>query len=378
MVEERMQAAIVGCGAISNVYLDSIQKHFSILEVAACTDLNEERMNACAKRYGIRALTFEEILADPKIEMIINLTNPMGHYLISKQALENGKHVFSEKMIAVTLEEGRKLCELADERGLRLGVAPDTFLGGAVQTALYIIKKGLIGEPLSFTASLSRDYGVMGEILPHLHKEGGGIALDMGGYYLTVLANLFGPAKEVTAFSNCYRPERVCKRISSPDFGEPYTVETENVVASAIRYSNGVIGTFHMNSDSILSQTTHLEIYGTEGILYLGAPNSFESKVFVKKNAGEPIEYPYTHGYTEQARGIGAAEMAWAIRRERPHRASKEMAYHVFEILHGILRSGREGQAVQIQSTFEQPKELPTGYFGSGTWAPTEETALVY
>lgn len=377
MEVKKMQAAVIGCGSISSVYLDSIRKHFSILEVTACTDLDKARMQACAEKYSIRPMDFDAVLADPEIEMVINLTNPSAHYSITKQALLHGKHVFSEKMIAVTLEEGQELCALAEKTGLRLGVAPDTFLGGALQTARYVIETGLIGEPLSFVASLNRDYGIFGELLPHLRKKGAGITFDMGGYYLTALANLFGPAASVTAFSRLYRPDRVDSRVGSPTFGEAYTVETENVVTAAIRYRNGVLGTFHMNSDCILDETTRLEIYGTEGILYAGDPNLFDSKILVKKAMGETIAFPYTHGYTEQSRGIGAAEMAWAIRNGRPHRASKEMAYHVFEMLHGVLRSAQEGRVVEMASDFTRPAALPTGYIGNGFWGPTEEAALV-
>ncbi|MBC8532924.1 Gfo/Idh/MocA family protein [Yeguia hominis] len=374
---EKMKVAVVGCGSISSVYLDSIRKHFSILDVVACTDLDLARRDACAEKYGIRGLTFDEILADPEIEMVINLTTPAAHYPITKQALLAGKHVFSEKMIAVTLEEGKELCALADEKGLRLGVAPDTFLGGAIQTARYVMETGLIGEPLSFVASLNRDYGIFGELLPHLRMKGAGIAFDMGGYYLTALANFFGPAESVAAFSRCYNPERVDRRVTNRTFGEPYTLETENVVTASLRYKNGVLGTFHMNSDSILDETVLFEIYGTDGILYVGDPNMFDSKISVKKTKGETFEFPYTHGYTEQSRGIGAAEMAWAIRGNRPHRASKEMAYHVFEMLHGILRAAKEEQIVRLESTFEQPKALPAGFIGNGFWGPTEESALV-
>lgn len=380
MAEKKMNVAIIGCGVISAAYLDSIFQYFSILHVTACSDLDQERMDTCARKYGIRAMNFDEILADPEIEMIINLTNPAAHYSITKQALLHGKHVFSEKMMSVTLEEGRELCRLADEKGLRLGVAPDTFLGGPIQTARYIMEAGLIGEPLSFVASVSRDYGVFGELLPHLRKKGAGIVLDMGGYYLAALANMFGPAESVMAYSRIYEPDRVDMRVTNRTFGESYAVETENVVASVIRYCNGVIGTFHLNSDSLVNETTHLEIYGTDGILYMGDPNCFDSKVYLRKYTGEPLEFPYTHGYSKQSRGLGAAEMAWAICKGRPHRASKEMSYHVFEMLYGILNGAAEGRLVKMESTFEKPAALPAGYVACdswGNWGPTQESALI-
>ncbi len=372
-----VKVAIVGCGVISSIYIESIQKNFSILDIKACADLDVERMNACARQFNILPMTFDEILADDEIEMIINLTNPIAHYTINKQALEQGKHVFSEKMIAVDLKDGAELCEIAQRENLYLGVAPDTFLGAALQTSRYIIDSGLIGKPLSFVASLNRDYGLCAELLPHLRKKGGGIAFDMGVYYITALCSLLGNVQAVTAFSQLHQPDRVEHRMGSATFGEEYKIETENVVVASLQYQSGVVGTLHMNSDSIIEETTRLEIYGTEGILYAGDPNCFNSKVYLKKISGEIFEFPYTHGYSEQSRGVGAAEMAWAIRENREHRTSKEMAYHVFETLHALLQSSNNSCVMPISSTFVKPKALPSGYIANELWQVREESALV-
>lgn len=374
---KKIKAAVVGCGAISDIYMQNLSGRFQIIELVACTDLNEERMRRQAEKYHLQAASYQEILENPEIGMIINLTNPKAHYQITKEALLHRKHVFSEKMIAVTLEEGKELCRLAKEQGVRLGVAPDTFLGGSIQTARYIVDKGLIGEVLSAVVSLNRNYGIFGEILPHLHKEGGSLPFDCGCYYMTALASIIGPAKSVTGFTRLHGPERIGCRVGSPGFGEKIQVEADNIVTASVQYTNGVLATVHLNSESLLDERPCLELYGTEGILIMGDPNNFDSPVYLKKMLGETIRFPFTHGYTQNARGIGAAEMAWSIVKERPQRAGMEMAYHVLELLHGMQISARTRRVYDLESDFRIPKPLPTGYLDNGAWGPTEESALV-
>ena len=375
---EKIKVAIVGCGSISDIYMTNITSgKFQILELVACSDLAVDRMNASAEKFGIKAMTLDEICADPEIQMVINLTTPAAHYPINKQALLAGKHVFSEKMIAVDLWQGKELVELANEKGLHLGVAPDTFLGASVQTAKYIVENGLIGKPLSCRASISRDYAVYGEFLTHLYKKGAGIGFDMGGYYLTALAAILGPCKAVSAFTNINEPVRVNTRIGTPWYGQEYEIEVPNVLTATMQYASGVLGTLHMNSDCILDETYGLEIYGTDGILYMGNPNEFGDRVYIRKVNGEKVEFPLTHGFAENSRGLGAAEMAWSIVAERDHRASKEMAFHVFELMHGIMTSSETGAVYQMESSFETPKALPAGYIGDGGWTRKEESALI-
>ena len=378
MEKKTCKVAVVGCGVISKAYMKSIREFFSVLEIVACTDLDAARMNATAEEYGVKAMTMDEILADPEIEMVLNLTNPAAHYPITKQALEAGKHVWSEKMIAVELAQGKELVELAEKHNVRLGVAPDTFLGAGIQTARYVIDKGLIGKPLTFTASLSRDYGVFGEILPHLRKKGGSILFDMGGYYLTALANFFGPVREVAAFTATNEPERRGSRLDNDMkyFEEPYVVEDSNMVAASLKYDCGVIGTLHMNSDCLYTQTTGITVYGTDGILYVPDPNKFGGEVKLRKLQAEPIVFPLTHGYQTNSRGIGAAEMAWSIQKGRLHRANMYLAQNVFETAHAIETASAEGKTVKLESTFERPAALPEGYIDNGFWGPMAESAL--
>ena len=378
MAFQKMKAAVVGCGMISEKYMDSIRDQFKVLEVVACTDLDVARMNATAEKYGIKAMTYEEILADQEIQMVLNLTNPNAHYPITKAALEAGKHVYSEKMIAVELEQGKELVEIAKKNNVRLGVAPDTFLGAAIQTARYVVESGVIGKPLSFVISLSRNYGIFSEVLPHLRKKGGSLLFDMGGYYLTAMGSMFGPVREVAAFTATNDKNRVNYRVDRDGefFGQEYEIEVPNIYTATLKYDSGILGTLHMNSDCIYTETRFLTVYGTDGILYMDDPNKFGGEVRVKKVKAEEFVFPLTHGFNKESRGIGAAEMAWAIQNNRPHRASMEMAYNIFETAHMIEKSAAEGKVMKLESTFETPAPLPTGYISGGALSPMAESAL--
>ena len=236
---------------------------------------------------------------------------------------------------------------------------------------------GLIGKPVSCTASLSRNYAVYGQILNHLYKKGGSIGFDMGGYYLTALSAILGPVKSVAAFTNIHEPKRINTNVNAANFGKEFEIEEANVITASMQYESGVLGTLHINSDCIPDETYSLVIYGTEGIVYMGNPNFFDTPVYLRKTMAEQIEFPYTHGFSENSRGIGAAEMAWSMRAGRKNRASKEMAYHVFELMHSIMTSAATGQVVNLESTFEIPKGLPAGFIPDCEWGHPEESALV-
>lgn len=372
-----IQAAVIGCGSISDIYLTNLTQKFKAVKVVACNDHNQDKMAQKAEKYHIQPMSFDDILADSTIQMIINLTNPKSHYEVIKAALEHGKHVFSEKMIAVDLADGQALCDLATEHHVRLGVAPDTFLGGSIQTAGYILKNHLIGTPQSVVVSLERNFNIFGDIFPHLNQKGGTMPFDTGCYYLQALASLLGPATRVSAFGKRYRADRVSPRVDKPWFGKTVQVEDDNIMTAIIEYANGVLGTVHFNSESIINERKHLEIYGSDGILTMGDPNEFGSPVYLEKPMSEAPQFPFTHGFQKNSRGVGAAEMAWSIIKNRPQRASMEMAYHVFELIHGMYRSVQTGNTYALKSTFTQPELLPEGFIDNGFWGPTEESALV-
>lgn len=374
---KKVKAAIIGCGVISDVYLQTIKEKFSVLDIIGCSDLNEERMKSTAQKYDIRPMSYDEILNDSEIEMVLNLTNPSAHYVLTKQALEHGKHVYSEKMLAVELDQALELSRIADEKQVRLGCAPDTFLGGGIQSAKYMLEKGMIGTPRSGIISLSRDYRVYGENLPHLFKHGGSVLYDMGCYYLTAFACMLGSVKEVTAFGIQTEEKHLVKRINSPFFGQEIELDDCNIITAILKYENDVLVTLHMNSNSIVNERFHLELYGDSGILRMGDPNTFGGTASLQKPNNMEIEIPFTHGFQEQSRGLGAAEMAWSILEDRPHRASKELACHVLEIVHGIFTSIEDKRNYRMTTKFEIPAILPEGYIGKGFWEPEEETALL-
>lgn len=374
---KRMKAAIIGCGSVSDMYMQSIQERFTVIDLCACSDLDTQRMHSAAGKYGLKAMTFDDILADPEIEMVINLTPPAGHYPLTKKALEHGKHVYSEKMLAVNFEDAVDLCQTAKANNVRLGCAPDTFLGGGIQTARYAVDKGLAGKVLSGVVSLSKDDRVYVDNLNHLYQHGGSVLFDMGSYYLTALCSLLGPVERVVAFGTKSEEIHPVKRVGSPHFGKEIPLEDCNVIAGALQFACGTQVTLHFNSSSILNQTFHLELFGDKGILSLGDPNCFGSGVTLQKAQNEPVELPFTHGFQEQSRGLGAAEMAWSILANRPHRASMEMACHVLEIVHGVFKSIENGTDYRMTTSFQKPEPLPEGFIGKGFWAPSEESALL-
>lgn len=374
-----MKTAVVGCGMISKAYMKNLKNRFCIIDLVACSDLNTERMKERASEFDIEAMDFDDILAFEDIELVINLSNPQAHYAITKSALEAGKNVYSEKTMASDFGQAKELCRIADENKIRLGVSPDTFLGATIQTARELIEKGAIGKPLSFAASLTRDYEIYGELLPHLRQKSGSLCYDTGCYYLTTLCSILGSVSDVFAFEATNERERTDHRLSNKTFGESYTIEVENVAALSLRLKNGVLGTFHVNSDCIFNETRLLKIYGTEGIISIDDPNHFGSPLYLQKAFSDERQIPMTHGYENECRGIGAAEMAWSIRTNRPHRSSKEMACHVLEICAGMDDSARIGRPYKLETDFTIPEPLPAGYIMRpeyGIWAPTEETAL--
>lgn len=374
---KKIKAAVIGCGAIHHIYLQNMTQIFSILDVVACCDLNKELAQETAKEYNIEVKTEDEIKADASIEMVINLTNPLAHYSVISGMLKAGKHVYTEKTITDKIEDAFKLVELADEKGLHLGAAPDTFLGAALQTARWALDAGMIGRPTSCVATLNRDGGLMAERFPYTARPGGGIALDVGIYYVTALLSLLGPVSEVCGFYDTVDKERTHWFTSKEDFGQKYTVENENLLAGSMRFSNGVIGSLQFNSNCIQNEAPFMTIFGTQGILYLPNPNHFGGEVrFQAKGTWDTIVLPHTHGYAENSRGLGCADMAWAITKNRLPRADKSLALHCMEVLTGIMESSESKTFHTMKSTFKRPEPIPRGYLGKNYSMSEEESAL--
>ncbi len=374
-----VRVAVIGCGAISGIYLENIAKRhrFAILELAAVSDIVPELAQAAAQKYGVPAMSVAEICACPDIEIAINLTPPTAHAAVIRQLLTAGKHVYTEKVITPDLAEARKLATLAEAKGCLLCAAPDTFLGAAAQTARWALDSGMIGTPTSCVAVLQRDAGLMAERFPFTARTGGGIGIDVGVYYATVLLSLLGPARRVCGMADTWKPQRTHYFTSRPNFGQPYTLECETLLAATVQFENGSVGSLHFNSASIRREAPVMTIYGTEGILLLPDPNCFGGAVKVlAKGQEEPYVLPPTHAYDGNERGLGVADMAWGLRNGRPPRACKEMAVHALELLVSAAESSRTGVFHSMETSFERPEPLPRGFLDANYGMNEPEAAL--
>lgn len=356
-----VKVGIVGCGAISGIYLKN-SHILEMIDVVACADLLLDRAKARAEEYGIpKACTVDELLADPEIEIVVNLTIPKAHAEVALEAVRAGKSVYNEKPLTVEREDGRLLLREAKERGVLVGGAPDTFLGAGLQTCRKLVDDGWIGEPVAATAfMLSHGHESWHPDPVFYYKRGGGPMFDMGPYYLTALVNLIGPVARVTGSTRITFPERTIT--SKPKYGQTIIVETPTHIAGVMEFASGAIGTIVTSFDVWGGNVPHIEIYGTEGTLSVPDPNHFGGPVRVRR-AGERewTEVPLTHGYSENSRGLGVADMAYALRTGRPHRASGELAYHVLDIMHAFHDAAAGGVHVRLESTCQRPAPLPVG-----------------
>jgi len=354
---DKVNIGVTGCGRISGQYLENLVRRFPFcLNTAACTDLVREAAASRAEEFGVpRVCTVEEMLADSEIEIVVNLTVPAAHYEVTAAALEAGKHVYTEKPLAVTREEGQALLKLAHSKGLLLGGAPDTFLGAGLQTCRKLLDDGWIGTPLTAQASIA-----MGVFSPRYHTIGIGPMFDMGPYYVTALVALLGPVVRATGSARIPFPQKANPDPLSPQYGQPFAVETPTVVSGVLDFENGVIATITTTCE-IFGYQPRLVIYGTEGVLTCNDPNMFGGPVTVRRRSGETHEIPLTHGYDDRNRGLGVADMAYALRNGRPMRASDQLMYHVHDIMHAIHDASREGTHVELQSRVERPAPFPPG-----------------
>ena len=356
-----VKVGIIGTGNISGIYLEMGQT-FEIMQITAVADLIHERAKAQAEKYHIpRVLTVEEMLADPSIEIIINLTIPNAHASVAFQALAAGKSVYNEKPLVIAREDGQKMLALAKQKGLLVGGAPDTFLGGGLQTCRKLIDDGWIGTPVAATAfMLCHGHESWHPAPEFYYKVGGGPMFDMGPYYLTALVSLMGPVRRVTGSARITFPTRTIT--SQPLNGAVVTVDTPTHVAGVLDFASGAIATIVTSFDVWAHNMPCIEIYGTTGSLSVPDPNGFGGPVKVRRPGMDAwTEMPLSHGYAKNSRSVGVADMAYALRTRRPHRASGELCYHVLDIMHAVHDASRNGMHIDLQSTCTQPAALPMG-----------------
>lgn len=355
------KVGIVGCGTISGIYFQA-GRTFDILDIVGCADLEYDRAAAKAKEFGCKAYaTTQELLADPEIEIVMNLTIPNAHASVALAAIEAGKSVYNEKPLAITREDGRKILETAAAKGVRVGCAPDTFLGGGLQTCIKLIDDGLIGEPVAATAFMTCHGHESWHPDPEFYyKLGGGPMFDMGPYYLTALIAMLGPAQRVTGSARATFPERTIT--SSPKNGTKIVVDVPTHVAGVVDFANGAIATIITSFDVWTAELPRIEIYGSKGSLSVPDPNGFGGTIRLRTSTDNDwIDVEFSHGYTDNSRGIGVADMAYGLRSGRAHRAGGELAYHVLDIMHAFHDASNTGRHVMLESGCNQPEALPTG-----------------
>jgi predicted dehydrogenase len=350
---------VIGCGNISTQYLENCTA-YEHLKIVACADLDLKRARAQAERFNVpRAETVEELLADRSIELVVNLTIPAAHYTVGQAVLRSGKSVYNEKPLSISREDAQSLLHEAHGRKLRVGCAPDTFLGSGLQTCRALIDEGAIGRPVAATAfMLSHGPESWHPDPEFLYMHGAGPMFDMGPYYLTALVTMLGPVRRVTGSARITFPERTIG--SEPKRGTTFRVQTPTHTVGVLDFESGPIATVVTSFDVWASEMPRLEIYGSEGTLSVPDPNSFGGPVRLKRAGAETWEeVPLRHRYTGNIRGVGVADMAEAMRSGRPHRANGELAYHVLDIMHAIHDASVQGQHIKLSSTCSRPEPLP-------------------
>lgn len=350
---------IVGCGNISGIYLTNVTTRFANLHLYAIADLIKSKVDYAMETYKAdKIMTFEEMCEDDNIDIILNITTPQDHYDICKRTLLAGKHSYVEKPLSLNIEQGKELVALAKEKGLLLGGAPDTFLGGGIQTCRKLIDDGFIGEPLGATAFMMCHGHESWHPDPEFYyKHGGGPMFDMGPYYLTALVSLLGPIETVAGMTKKSFETRTIT--SEPKRGNIVDVEVPTYVAGSLKFKNGVIANMITTFDVWESKLPCIEIYGTRGTLIVPDPNSFDGPVLLRTQADKGFkEIPLTHIHNQNSRALGLSDMAAHIDSGELHRANCNLTCHVLEAMCAFHISSDKSEYYKMTTTCERPRPL--------------------
>ena len=352
----------VGVGAISGIYLENITKRFKDIEIIGVCDLIRERAENAVKKYNIPKLYNDmyELFADPEVDVVLNITRPYEHYEVTKAALLAGKPVYSEKPLGATWEEGVELVKLAEEKGLWIAGAPDTYMGAGIQTCRKLIDEGAIGEVVGATAFMTCHGHESWHPDPEFYyKHGGGPMLDMGPYYVTALVNLMGGVKRVGGMVSTPFKERTCT--CQQHNGEIITVDVPTSYYGTLEFESGACASILMSFDIWGARLPIIEIYGSGGTLRVPAPNCFGGPVVLHTPGKGDEEIPLAFDYPENSRALGLAEMAAALKAGRRPRASYKQTLHVLEVLTGFERAVKEGGYLELTTKFEREAPMPQG-----------------
>jgi predicted dehydrogenase len=371
-----LRIGIVGCGNISGIYLKNLSSYRST-EVVACADLDVDRANKVGAEYGVFGMSTEELIGRDDVDLVLNLTVPKAHAEVSFQALAAGKHVYNEKPLAISREDGQRMLDLANANGLRIGCAPDTFLGGGLQTCRALIDAGAIGEPVAAHAfMLCHGHESWHPSPEFYYEQGGGPMFDMGPYYLTALISLRGPIRRISGSTRVTFPSRTIT--SEPKRGKVIEVETPTHIAGIMDFANGAIGEITTSFDVWHNQLPCISIYGTEGSMIVPDPNGFGGEIQLRGKADSEWELqPLTRGFAENSRGLGVLDMAYAIASGQPHRASGELAFHVLDAMHAFDESSKAGCHVQLESAGVQPAALAANAYADEAVPRSNSTPLL-
>ena len=378
MQEKVYGIGVIGTGTYCDHYLRNLGPVYKNVRPVGCSDLNMDAARAAAERWNIpKVYTTEEMLRDPDVDIVLILTNPGSHYSLTMAALQAGKHVYCEKPLATSLEQASDIVEFAEEKGLYVGSAPDTFLSPEFQTVKKLIDDGAIGELINVVAN----YVGPGPDLWHpnagfLYKAGGGPALDMGPYFLTTLVSLLGPIESLFCYAN--------RGFDVRDIhGTDVTVDVMTNYCSVLKFSCGAIGNLNLSYDMWKSDLPGMQIYGTEGVIIAPDPNTmmgpirllkadaFKALVNGKDNMGarlEAIYGPESFALFQEIdtiaprlgneRGRGVADMANAIAEGRKARVSAELCRHITEGINAFNVCLETGMPYRMTTTCDRPDTL--------------------
>ncbi len=367
------KVGLIGCGHISETYFRA-EKYFNNIKIVKCADINHSNALKCAKKYKIEALSVKEILLDKEIEIILNLTIPKAHYQVAKHSLLHGKHVYSEKPLAINFKDGKDLIKIAKKRKLYIGNAPDTFLGGGIQKSRELIDKKIIGK-INLGNAIFAFPGVQSyhpNPEPWFSKKEGGPVIDMGPYYLTALVNLLGPAKKVNgSIINGVKRRTIG---IGPRKKKTFKVECPTTYLCTITFENGTIIRLTLSFDVIAHQRNHIELYGDKGSMVVPDPNMFGGSVYICKKLGNPWKEFKTHKMplgkinirTQSSRanesptnanyrGVGLSEMAYSIENKILNKCNGELSLHVLDIIQSTMRACKKNKPQLIKTSCKKP-----------------------
>ena len=375
-MQKVFKVGLIGCGHIAETYFKG-HKYFNNFRIIKCADIKHSAAKKCASLYKIKAVSVKDILKDKEIEIILNLTVPKAHFEVSKRALLNNKHVYTEKPMAINLKDGKELLKISKRKRLYIGNAPDTFLGGGNQKSKEILEKNFIGKinlgNIIFAYPGVQSYHPNPE--PWFAKKEGGPVIDMGPYYLTALVNLLGPAKQVWGSFMWNKKKRIIG--IGPRKGSSIKVLCPTTYLGTIFFNSGAIIRFTLSFDVIAHHRNHIELYGSKGSILVPDPNMFGGSVYTCKKLGgtwkehktnkmylgkinirqkslRANEAPINANY----RGVGLAEMAYCIQNNKKHRCNGDLSFHVLDIIQSIMIAAKKRKRINIKSSCSIPKKF--------------------